>query len=104
MNKPAIATTPTTESEPQPALTPLPDNQVRRLLAGVRATAGTIDTLAPATGEPLISLPQSSSDDVLAAFVTARQAQRSWAATPPAKRVKPFCDSPICCCRAKTKD
>jgi len=90
MNKPATATTPTTESELPPALTLLPDDQVRRLLGGVRASGGTIDTLAPATGQPLIALPQSSTDDVLAAFVAARQAQRSWAATPPAKRVKPF--------------
>jgi aldehyde dehydrogenase (NAD+)/succinate-semialdehyde dehydrogenase/glutarate-semialdehyde dehydrogenase len=90
MNKPAPAITPTTESEPQHVPATLPDNQVRRLLAGVRATAGTIETLAPATGEPLVALPQSNTDDVLAAFLAARHAQRSWAATPPAKRVKPF--------------
>jgi aldehyde dehydrogenase (NAD+)/succinate-semialdehyde dehydrogenase/glutarate-semialdehyde dehydrogenase len=49
-----------------------------------------VDTITPATGEYLISLPQSTTADVEAAFVAARAAQRSWAAIPPAKRVKPF--------------
>ncbi|WP_310962288.1 succinic semialdehyde dehydrogenase [Nocardioides terrisoli] len=34
------------------------------------------------TGQPIIDLPQSSPEDVTAAYVTARAAQRAWAARP----------------------
>ena len=88
MNKPATATR-TTKSESKRPLT-LSDELVRRLLTGVRATGGTVDTIAPATGKRLFSLPQSNTADLLESFQAAREAQRAWAATPPAKRVKPF--------------
>nr|MDQ3308075.1 aldehyde dehydrogenase family protein [Actinomycetota bacterium] len=37
---------------------------------------------APFTGQPIASLPLSSPDDVAAATVRARTAQRSWATVP----------------------
>lgn len=54
------------------------------------ATAEPVTTSAPLSGEPLATLPQSSSKDVSAAFERARRAQRRWAALPVKERVKPF--------------
>ncbi|ONH29744.1 succinic semialdehyde dehydrogenase [Pseudofrankia asymbiotica] len=53
-----------------------------RLVAGVTATGEPTTVTAPFTGEPLVSLPQSTADDVQAAYASARAAQASWAATP----------------------
>jgi aldehyde dehydrogenase (NAD+)/succinate-semialdehyde dehydrogenase/glutarate-semialdehyde dehydrogenase len=79
-----------TETRGSTGATGVSGDQVRRLLSGVTATGTPVDTITPATGEHLISLPQSTTANVEAAFLAARAAQRSWAAIPPAKRVKPF--------------
>ena len=62
-----------------------------RLLAQVRCTSGTsLRTIAPYSGAQLAELPQCSPDDVAAAFVRARSAQRGWAATPVRQRARIF--------------
>ncbi|RAY15094.1 succinic semialdehyde dehydrogenase [Actinomadura craniellae] len=45
---------------------------------------------APATGEPLATLPISGPDDVHAAYARAREAQRAWAEVPVSERARPF--------------
>ena len=60
---------------------------VRRLTAGVLASTGRAETTwAPATGQPLGSVPQSSVPDVEEAFARARRAQQAWSRTPLAER------------------
>jgi succinate-semialdehyde dehydrogenase/glutarate-semialdehyde dehydrogenase len=60
-----------------------------RLAEQVRSTSGEVARpLAPFTGEPLVTLPQCSADDVTAAFERARVAQRAWAARPVRDRVR----------------
>lgn len=53
-------------------------------VVGGRADAVTMT--APFTGQPIVSLPQASDAEARVAFDVARQAQRSWAATPVAER------------------
>ncbi|MDT3438784.1 succinic semialdehyde dehydrogenase [Pseudofrankia sp. BMG5.37] len=53
-----------------------------RLVSGVTATGEPTTVTAPFTGEPLVSLPRSTADDVQAAYAAARAAQAAWAATP----------------------
>ncbi|MCE5289869.1 MAG: succinate-semialdehyde dehydrogenase (NADP(+)), partial [Nocardiaceae bacterium] len=58
-----------------------------------RAIAGgapSVEVFAPATGKKIGDLPQSSIDDIDAAFATARRAQKEWAATPVSKRAAIF--------------
>lgn len=50
--------------------------------------AARVTTTAPYTGVPLADLPVSTPDDVEAAFVRARTAQKTWAATPVSERKK----------------
>ena len=53
---------------------------VRRLTTRIVSTTGESQlSTAPFTGQPIASLPLSSPDDVAAAAVRARRAQRSWA-------------------------
>ncbi|WP_405012939.1 succinic semialdehyde dehydrogenase [Kitasatospora sp. NBC_01539] len=61
---------------------------VARLARGITAPggAGPAETLAPLTGEPLATLPQSTPDDVQTAFRLARRAQQAWAALPVRRR------------------
>ncbi|MUL43919.1 succinate-semialdehyde dehydrogenase (NADP(+)) [Streptomonospora sp. PA3] len=62
-----------------------------RLTRRVAAASGkTATTTAPFTGAPLAELPESTADDVAAAFERARTAQRSWAALSPRERAEPF--------------
>ncbi|MCX4092698.1 succinic semialdehyde dehydrogenase [Nocardia sp. alder85J] len=66
----------------------LPQPLVRRLLAhAVAGGAGTVAIHAPATGQFLVDLPQSSPADLDRAFAVARQAQRDWAEVPVRERV-----------------
>lgn len=54
-----------------------------------RAAAGgaaAVRIVAPATGRPIVELPQSSTDDIDAAFERARQAQQGWAKVPVRER------------------
>ncbi|MFE9899239.1 succinic semialdehyde dehydrogenase [Streptomyces achromogenes] len=63
---------------------------LQRLTTRVSATpnAARVTTTAPYTGAPLADLPVSTPDDVETAFVRARTAQKTWAATPMAERKK----------------
>ncbi|MFD0773164.1 succinic semialdehyde dehydrogenase [Streptomonospora algeriensis] len=64
---------------------------VPRLTRRVAAASGkTTTATAPFTGASLAELPESSADDVAAAFERARAAQRSWAALSPPERAEPF--------------
>ncbi|WP_019925782.1 succinic semialdehyde dehydrogenase [Nocardia sp. BMG111209] len=66
----------------------LPPPLVRRLLAhAVAGGAGTVPVFAPATGQPIADLPQSSAADLDRAFAVARQAQRDWVEVPVRERV-----------------
>ncbi|MGH3325635.1 MAG: aldehyde dehydrogenase family protein, partial [Streptomyces sp.] len=58
---------------------------VARLTRGV-AGSGTTSSHCPFTGEKLADLPESTPEDVAAAFDRAREAQRTWAATPVGRR------------------
>lgn len=60
------------------------------LLDGVTGSGETITTTAPATGRPLVTIPQSDVADVEHAFKRARAAQRAWAATPAVDRARIF--------------
>ncbi|MGU3501762.1 succinic semialdehyde dehydrogenase [Mycobacterium sp. C31M] len=66
----------------------LPANLSHATLAALAGTvtaaphASTVTTYAPYTGEPIGQLPQSSTGDVAAAFIRARQAQFAWSQTP----------------------
>ncbi len=56
---------------------------VRRRLTSLVSASGdapTVTTHAPFSGAPIVELPQSSPDDVVAAAARARVAQRAWAA------------------------
>ncbi|MGP3756763.1 succinic semialdehyde dehydrogenase [Streptomyces sp. IBSNAI001] len=63
---------------------------LQRLTAQVSAApdAARVTTSAPYTGVPLADFPVSTPDDVEAAFARARNAQKTWAATPIAERKK----------------
>ncbi|MYR45903.1 succinic semialdehyde dehydrogenase [Streptomyces sp. SID5910] len=63
---------------------------LQRLSTQVSAApdAARVTTSAPYTGVPLADFPVSTPDDVEAAFVRARTAQKTWAATPIAERKK----------------
>jgi len=83
----------TVSSESPHSFVPLPPVLTRgggaRLVAQVPATSGeTLETFAPYNGERLAALPQSSAQDVLAAFERARVAQRAWAARPVRERAR----------------
>lgn len=58
---------------------------VARLTEGV-AGSGRTSSHTPFTGEKLAELPESTPEDVAAAFDRAREAQRKWAATPVGQR------------------
>ncbi|MEU2678160.1 succinic semialdehyde dehydrogenase [Streptomyces sp. NPDC007107] len=63
---------------------------LQRLTTRVSAApdAARVTTSAPYTGVPLADFPVSTPDDVEAAFARARNAQKTWAATPIAERKK----------------
>ncbi|MBQ0986032.1 succinate-semialdehyde dehydrogenase (NADP(+)) [Streptomyces sp. F63] len=58
---------------------------VAQLTAGLTGTGRTANH-TPFTGERLAELPESTPEDVAAAFERAREAQRAWAAVPARKR------------------
>ena len=65
----------------------LEPDYVARLAGRIAATTGeTNEVISPLNGAPLAHIPQSSDDDVAAAFARARIAQEKWAATPVAER------------------
>jgi succinate-semialdehyde dehydrogenase/glutarate-semialdehyde dehydrogenase len=59
---------------------------LKQLVGGITATGETAEVTAPFTGEPLVSLPQTTPADVAAAYAAARAAQLAWAATPVRER------------------
>ena len=66
------------EHNPKASLALEPD-YVRRLTSRLIATSGeTITSFAPATGQPLADIPQSTPADVEEAFARARRAQAAW--------------------------
>ena len=74
------------ESDPTAAYA-LEPGYVRSLTDGVLASTGRSEpTYAPANGQPLGVVPQSSTADVAEAFERARRAQRAWARTSLAER------------------
>jgi len=67
------------------------DASLRRLVARVPGSSGAAWKLTEVyTGETLVELPQSTPDDIAAAFAIARAAQRKWAATPLKQRLAVF--------------
>lgn len=63
---------------------------LERLVDGVVASprADRETVVAPFTGEPLVEVPLSTTDDVAAAYQAAREAQRSWEARPLRERAR----------------
>ena len=59
---------------------------VRRLSGLLRASAGARTTYAPATAQPIATLPGSSPEDVVAAVRSARRTQQTWKRVPLAER------------------
>src|SRR4051812_1167431 len=69
----------------------LTDAFLERLVARIPSTSGGSWKLTEVyTGDLLIELPQSTPEDVAAAYATARAAQRKWAATPLKQRLAVF--------------
>lgn len=58
---------------------------VARLTRGVAGSGRTVNH-TPLTGEKLAELPESTPEDVAAAYERAREAQKAWAATPVRRR------------------
>jgi succinate-semialdehyde dehydrogenase/glutarate-semialdehyde dehydrogenase len=85
-------TTPAAGAEASGLPASLTDALRARLTSQVRAsgTAPSVTTRAPFTGAPVVELPQSSPEDVVAAAERARVAQRAWAARPIAERAQVF--------------
>jgi succinate-semialdehyde dehydrogenase/glutarate-semialdehyde dehydrogenase len=78
---------------PGSALPPSLTDDLRRHLTSLVSTsrtAASVTTRAPFSGEPIVELPQSSVDDVVAAAERARRAQRVWAQRPIAERARIF--------------
>jgi succinate-semialdehyde dehydrogenase/glutarate-semialdehyde dehydrogenase len=63
---------------------------IDRLADRLTGSGAPVTTVAPFTGEPLVTLTQSTPDDVAKAYERARVAQRAWAELSPAERAKPF--------------
>ena len=61
-----------------------------RLTAAVVSSGATTTVTTPFTASPLVELPFSSPEDVATAYERAGEAQRAWAALPPAERAAPF--------------
>lgn len=67
------------------------DAFLEKLVSRVPSTSGGTWKLTEVyTGELLVELPQSTPADIESAFVTAREAQRSWAARPLKERLEVF--------------
>ncbi|MEU1536714.1 succinic semialdehyde dehydrogenase [Actinacidiphila glaucinigra] len=60
-------------------------DRVARLTRGVAGSGRTVNH-TPLTGEKLAELPESTPEDVAAAYERAREAQKAWAATPVRRR------------------
>ncbi|WP_283138626.1 succinic semialdehyde dehydrogenase [Rhizohabitans arisaemae] len=65
-------------------------DMLARLTRRVVSGGETRPVIAPFTGEPFAELPVSTAADVATAFERAREAQRTWAATPLKERLAPF--------------
>ena len=63
---------------------------IARLTDRVATGNGTVDLVEVYTGAVSGTLPQSGTEEVTAAVVTARAAQKKWAATPLSERLAVF--------------
>jgi succinate-semialdehyde dehydrogenase/glutarate-semialdehyde dehydrogenase len=72
----------TSTPEETVALPSIEPTLAAKLLAGVTGSEAPITTIAPATGEVLVSIPQANAADAEQAFKRARSAQAAWATTP----------------------
>jgi succinate-semialdehyde dehydrogenase/glutarate-semialdehyde dehydrogenase len=63
---------------------------IDRLADRLTGSGARITNVAPFTGKPLVTLTQSTPDDVAKAYERARIAQRAWAEVSPAERARPF--------------
>ena len=62
-----------------------------RLVARVPSTSGGTWKLTEVyTGDVLVELPQSTPEDIVAAYATAREVQKEWAARPLKERLEVF--------------
>ncbi|MGH3362249.1 MAG: aldehyde dehydrogenase family protein, partial [Nocardioides sp.] len=69
----------------------LTDELLERLVSRVPSTSGGTWKLTEVyTGDVLVELPQSTPDDIAAAFAEARRAQAEWSQWPLARRLKVF--------------
>jgi acyl-CoA reductase-like NAD-dependent aldehyde dehydrogenase len=68
----------------------LPPDVTARLAAELHGSGPEVTTVAPFTGEPLVTLRTSTSADVAGAYKRARAAQPGWAATSPKDRARIF--------------
>jgi succinate-semialdehyde dehydrogenase/glutarate-semialdehyde dehydrogenase len=69
----------------------MPDQQlIDRLADRLTGSGAPVTNVAPFTGEPLVTFPQSTPDDVAKAYERARIGQRAWAELSAAERAKPF--------------
>ncbi|MEV0550656.1 succinic semialdehyde dehydrogenase [Nocardia salmonicida] len=66
------------------------EKNISRLTASIQASGPPLETIATFTGKPFAHVPQSTAADVVAAFETARAAQREWASVTPKERSKIF--------------
>jgi acyl-CoA reductase-like NAD-dependent aldehyde dehydrogenase/thioredoxin reductase len=81
----------TTPVAPAVSAGPLLPKALTRHLAGQLTGSGPVVTaIAPWTGEPLVDVPTSTSEDVAAAYARAHGAQARWAAVPVSERAKVF--------------
>jgi aldehyde dehydrogenase (NAD+)/succinate-semialdehyde dehydrogenase/glutarate-semialdehyde dehydrogenase len=79
----------TTQRPTRPAS--LTDDFLRSLVARVPSSSGATWQLTEVyTGDVLVELPQSTPDDIVAAYDAARRAQQEWAAWPLRKRLAVF--------------
>ncbi|BAH31494.1 succinic semialdehyde dehydrogenase [Rhodococcus erythropolis] len=80
-------TTSTASNAPSTAIA---SDVLARLIESLSGGGPDVSTAEPATGQHLATFRTSTAGDVSTAFTAARKAQRSWAATSPRQRAKPF--------------
>jgi succinate-semialdehyde dehydrogenase/glutarate-semialdehyde dehydrogenase len=77
---------PATPATPSGQLRRVDEAVLARLVSGVTGKGEPVTVAAPFTGEPLVSLPQSTADDVREAYGLAHAAQPGWSAVPVRER------------------
>jgi succinate-semialdehyde dehydrogenase/glutarate-semialdehyde dehydrogenase len=77
---------PATPATPSGQLRRVDEAVLARLVSGVTGKGEPLTVAAPYPGEPLVSLPQSTADDVREAYGLAHAAQPGWSAVPVRER------------------